>query len=295
MSYREFSEGRLQVTETVTPVGMLRSGRIASDSGNTSFIVEHPLKTEEDFKTQLWIEEHTTYAYNDEGVKSHFGKDGWGQAGLTIGMLVPRGKTAYQIMIEHNVGTEELNYALADYPETVEALWQAMMQNNLDAARLSAECPELDYFLTWEDSSTQNYSPTQYRKYIMPEITAYCDILAANGKYYIQHACGHVKELLQPMMECGVFAVESLSAAPTGNVEVGEARAQIGAGMGIIGGIEPVHFLDLSITELEAYVEQILAEGAGGPFVLANSDSCPPGVTVEKYKLVADVLKRVRV
>jgi hypothetical protein len=54
--------------------------------------------------------------------------------------------------------------------------------------------------------------------------------------------------------------------------------------MGIIGGIEPTMFLNLTIEQLEPYVRGVIAEGAGGPFVLANSDSCPPGVTMEKFK-----------
>jgi len=45
---------------------------------------------------------------------------------------------------------------------------------------------------------------------------------------------------------------------------------------------------------LEPYVESVIADGKGGGFLLANSDSCPPGVTVEKFKLVADVARRFR-
>ncbi len=37
--------------------------------------------------------------------------------------------------------------------------------------------------------------------------------------------------------------------------------------------------------------KQVIADGRGGPFVLANSDSCPPGVTVEKFRLVADIAR----
>lgn len=281
-------KGRIN-QETITPVGALRQVHLRSESGNTHFLIEHPLKTEEDYKVQLWIEEHTQYNLNLQPVQQHFA--GEGCEGLSFGMLVPRGKTAFQLMIEHLAGTEELQYALIDFPETVETLWQAMMANNLRAAALAAEAP-YDYFITWEDSSTQNYSPLQYEQFITPEIRQYCAILGAQGKAYIQHACGHVKDLVAHMKADGVYAVESLSPPPTGNLSLRDARALIGAEMGIIGGIEPVHFLDLPFHDLEAYVEQVIADGAGGPFILANSDSCPPGVTVEKFKLVADVARR---
>jgi len=93
------------------------------------------------------------------------------------------------------------------------------------------------------------------------------------------------------MKNHGVFAVESLSPPPTGNVTVKKAREIIGSDMGIIGGIEPTMFLNLPIDELGEYVEATIEDAKGGPFVLANSDSCPPGVTKEKFKLVADLVK----
>ncbi|MHB1001682.1 MAG: uroporphyrinogen decarboxylase family protein [Armatimonadota bacterium] len=290
ITVNSYNESDRLITETVTPAGTIRMTYRTSIDGGTAFLVEHPLKTEDDFKVQLWIEEHTKFRMaNQAPVKEAVSLDG-----VAIGMLVPRAKTAFQTMIEHLVGTEELVYALYDFPETVEALLQTMVENDLKAARMSAES-DYAYFLTWEDSSTQNYSPALYDKYIAPEIMAYCDILGANSKSYIQHACGHLKNLLPSMKNCGVKMVESLSPSPTGNIEIADARKILGAEVGIIGGIEPTKFLNLSMLELEGYVDQVIRDGSGGPFILANSDSCPPGVTVEKFKLAADVAKRTSV
>ncbi len=288
MKTKNFEENGQAVAVVSTPVGSLRMASARSESGNTSFLVEHPLKTEEDYKVQLWIEEHTRVVRDMEPVTRHFAGDG--REGLSLGMLIPRGKSAYQSLVEHHAGTEELVYAQADFPDTVNALWQAMVAKDMEAARISAES-NYDYFITWEDSSTQNYSPDMYKRYIASEIKQWCDILRTGKKRYIQHACGHLRALIQPMKESGVMAVESLSPYPTGNLTLAEARKLSGSSFGIIGGIEPTQFLRLSMKELGPYVEQVIADGKGGPFVLANSDSCPPGVTVEKFKLVADIAK----
>jgi len=254
--------------------------------------VEHPLKTEEDFKIRMWIEENTRHELRLESVKNHFA--GTNNEGFSIGMLIPRGKSAFQQMVESSVGTVELIYALVDYPDTVDALWQVMVEKNLEAVRLVAETESYEYFLTWEDSGTQNYSPELYKQYIASEIGQWCDLLKANGKNYIQHACGHLKALLAPMKESGAYGVESIPSPPTGNISLKAARELVGSDFCIIGGIEPTKFLNLSIEELEPYTEQAISDGSGGPFVLANSDSCPPGVTVEKFKLVSDIVKRPR-
>jgi hypothetical protein len=286
---RTYEEGPHVTTEIHTPVGKLRWTYRKSAVGNTNFLIEHPLKTLEDFKVQLWIEENTHFEVDLGLVQKHF--IGNGREGLSIGMLLPRDKSAYQSLVEHHVGTEELVYALADYPETVESLWQMMVKNDLQAAKLAVESGAYQYYLTWEDSSTQNYSPRQYLRYIASEIAQWCELLDANGMRYIQHACGHLKHLLPMMKESGVFAVESISPPPTGNITLRDTRALVGNNFGIIGGIEPTQFLNLSLQDLGPYVEQVIADGQGGPFILANSDSCPPGVTVEKFSLVAEIAK----
>lgn len=280
--------GDRTLTRLTTPVGELEMVSMSSEVGNTNFLVEHPLKTEDDFKVQMWLEEHTRLEFDPAPVKAHFA--GEGREGLSLGMLIPRGKSAFQHLVEHLVGTEELVYALMDFPETVESLWQIMVARDLEAVKLAREAA-YDYFITWEDSSTQNYSPTQYDRFIGSEIGHWCDLLAASGKKYIQHACGHVGALVSRMKAHGVFAIESISPPPTGNISIRDARHQIGE-MGIIGGIEPTQFLNLSEPELEKYVESVIEEAQGGPFVLANSDSCPPGVTIEKFKRVAQIARR---
>ncbi len=283
---RNYNDGELDVTEFVTPIGSIRYGYASSGNSNTAFLVEHPLKTEADFKVLLWIEEHTSFQMGDQGpVREHLEMDG-----LAIGMLTPRGKTAFQSLIEHYVGTEEMAYALCDYPDIVETLLETMVANDIKAARIAAESG-YDYFLTWEDSSTTNYSPNQYLRYIEPEIRKYCAILGESSKSYIQHACGHVKDILVPMKRSGIKAIESVSTMPTGNVTLKEVRQVMGSDSAIIGGIEPTKLLNMPLNELETYVNEVIDECSTGPFVLANSDSCPPGVSIEKFKLISRIVR----
>ena len=285
---RTAEEGDRRITITETPVGTLRMSHMRSVSGNTEFIVEHPLKTPEDFKIQMWIEEHKHYELDLGPVVEHLAGDG--REGVSVGMLLPRGKSAYQLLVEHLVGTEELIYAVADFPDVVEELLDVMVTNDLAAVSLAVEAP-YEYFLSWEDSSTQNYSPGQYDRYIGSEIGEWCRILGHYGKRYLQHACGHVRDLVARMQAHGAYGVESISPPPTGNIGIAEARAAVGDGFAIIGGIEPVTFLNLQGAKFDAYVERVISEGGGGPFVLANSDSCPPGVTVEKFARVAEIAR----
>jgi len=282
-------EGDRAITTVDTPVGQLVSEHLRSTQGGTWFLTRHPLRTPEDFRVQLWIEQRTTAAWDDAEACRHLANDG--QTGLSVGMLHPWGKTAFQRLVEHHVGTEELAYIMADDPGPVEELVAAMRRNHLAAVRLCAERGPYDWWLTWEDSSTQNYSPAQYRRWIAPEIAAWCSTLAAHGRRYMQHACGHVHALLPIMAGSGIAAIESVSPRPTGNVRIADVRAAFGPALGIVGGIEPVEFLSMADDRFDAYVEATIAEAAGGPFVLANSDSCPPGVPVERFRRVAAIAR----
>ncbi len=182
-------------------------------------------------------------------------------------------------------------YLLADDSKPVEALFVAMRRNHVAAVRLCAERGPYDWWLSWEDSSTQNYSPVQYRRWIAPEIAQWCAELAKHQRRYMQHACGHVRLLLPLMRASGIAAIESVSLRPTGNVTIDEVRAVFGSELGIIGGIEPVELFSLPDVGFDAYVEATMAAGAGGPFVLSNSDSCPPGVPVERLRRIAAIVR----
>ncbi len=285
------SENGDRIVEAVeTPVGVLTSEQRRSPEGRTSFLTVHPLRSRADFQVQLWIEQHLRVVHDPQAAVQHLAGDG--REGLSVGMLLPAMKSAFQRLIENLVGTEEMAYAMADFPEEVEVLLAAMVANDERAVRLCAEHGPYDWWITWEDSSTQNYSPRQYQRHIAPQIAAWCRILDGHGRRYMQHACGHVRDLLAPMRASGISAIESVSPRPTGNVQLSEVRTALGSRIGIVGGIEPVEFLNMPDARFDAYVEETIAAGGGGPFVLANSDSCPPGVPVPRFQRVTEIVAR---
>ena len=288
---RDLPQGREEII--TTPVGSLtlRWERTAQ-AANTLFLVEHPVRNVEDLKTLCYIEEHSSLNIDMTSWNRHVQKN---PDGLHMPLLLPRCKSAFQSLVEHWVGTEQLAYLMVDHPQEFAATWKVMAKNDRQAAQLAADTGISRWWITWEDSSTQNYSPDIYRQFIAPEIAAWCSMLATRGQHYVQHACGHLRDLLPIMKTQGLAAVESLSPCPTGNLTLAQARNIMGPDLPIIGGIEPVTFLTTAEKDLEAYLHQVYADNAGGRLVLANSDSCPPGVTVEKFAIVAKVTRSLKI
>jgi hypothetical protein len=54
----------------------------------------------------------------------------------------------------------------------------------------------------------------------------------------------------------------------------------------IISGIEPTFFMNSSKEELEEHIDLMCSHFKGRRFILANADSCPPSVHVEKFGIV---------
>jgi uroporphyrinogen-III decarboxylase len=293
----ETHSGDLVRTEYHTRVGTLTATQCHSPVGNTLFLVEHPVKTREDFLILAYLVEHMRIWPDYQAVQEAI--DALGEDGLLVSLTGLFGKTPFQSLVETWVGTEELIFALADYPETVEEALAVMSEKAFEAVRIAVDSPA-EAFISWEDSSTQNISPKMFARYIAPDLTRWGQEFHAAGKLFLHHACGHLRGLLPHIAVEEIDMLESISPPPTGNIEIWDARSVLPDRIGVIGGIEPVRFLTLDLNALSLYVEELLDRVQRGPnrlrrYILANSDSCPPGVSVEKLKRVTEIARSWRI
>jgi hypothetical protein len=265
-----------------TPIGSLKAVYDYSPSGDTWFLMEHPVKTASDFKILKYLANDTILEPDYENYRAELAKN---PDVLYLPLITPFTKTAFQSMIEFWVGTEELSYLEADYPEAVEEALTAMHRVSMEGARISAASPA-QAFISWEDTSTTNISPSWYEQYILPEINGWCEMLHGAGKLYIQHACGHLRQLAPLIGASKIDAIESLSEPPTGNITVAEFSELIPKHITIIGGIEPTFLLRSGREELEARVDFLCRHFKGRRFIMANADSCPPAVNIDKFGII---------
>ncbi|MGI5894893.1 MAG: uroporphyrinogen decarboxylase family protein [Candidatus Merdivicinus sp.] len=284
----EKKDGNHRYRTVYTPKGELHSVYTYVAQSNTWFLTEHPVKSIDDFPAAIAYFRDLVVEDNIQNLNQQI--ELLGEDGLYIALVGAFSKSSYQYLLEHVIGTENLIYLTMDYPDAIKELVDALSEKNRQTIQFTAES-KIEACLSWEDSSTTNLSPSLYEEYIAPEIQSWCTLLKQSNKMYIQHACGHVKDLLLPMANQGITAVESLSPPPTGNVTIEQAAKLLPPQVGIIGGIEPVQFLNDSVEQLLDYVEMLCHIMKGRGFVLANSDSCPPGVKYEKFQAIAQYLK----
>lgn len=267
-----------------TPVGNLDIRYVYTPEGNTWFLTKHPVKTEEDYKILTYLNDNMIivpdFSKYEAGIKA------MGDEALLIPIIGSEMKSAFQSLLENWVGTEELAYAVYDYPDTLQECLAAMKRNSKKAAEYAVQCGAESYIF-WEDSSTGNLSPSFFKDYIADEISMWADILHKEGRYLIHHACGQLRGLIPEMAKTGIDMIESVSPPPTGDIYTYEARKMLPDSIGLIGGIEPTVLLNYNIDDLAVYVFEIIEKTGKRKFILGNADSCPPGVEIEKFRMIS--------
>lgn len=280
--------GKKKYTTYETPVGTLTECSTFSDNANSWFLTDHPVKTEEDFRVLQYLFEKMKL--REDFSPFHELWEEVGEEGLVVPVIGALMKTPFQTLVEQWCGTVDLTYALYDFPEIVEECLATMNAKSIEAVEISVKS-NAEAFIFWEDSSTTNISPDFFRRYTAPIITKWGDIIHKNEKLLIHHARGHIRDLLPLMNETSIDMIESISPPPTGNIDIDQAFKLLDNDKGLIGGIEPVFFKNCTMKELEERVDFLCQTAKGRRFILANSDSCPPGVEYEKFVAVSKMVQ----
>ena len=286
---RETVSGRERYRTYETPVGSLTEKYVYSPSGDTTYLVGHPVETAEQFKILQYIYEHMEISEDAKSFEADLRR--YGDDALLLPVVGVECKTAFQSLVEHWVGTENLAYALCDESEAVEECLAVMQARDEETVRLSLNSAA-DGYIFWEDSSTTNISPAFFDKYTLPQVNRWGEMIHASGRLLVHHACGHIRDLLPLMAGMNIDAVESITPPPTGNVTLQEASRLLPKRVALIGGLDPVRLLSGTVDEVRADARALLRDLKGRRFVLANSDSCPPGVEYEKFLAVLDEVER---
>ena len=127
----------------------------------------------------------------------------------------------------------------------------------------------------------------------MPEINAWGHLIHSAGKLLIHHACGHLRDLIPLMATTEIDAIESISPPPTGNITLREAASLLPQRIALIGGLEPVRLLTGTIEQVLEDARALLMDMKDRRYILANSDSCPPGVEYEKFLAVSKLVNQL--
>lgn len=286
---RNESGGSKRRTVYETAVGTLTEEYTYSSAANSWFLTGHPVQDENDFKTLMYLYENVRVEENLDEFSREYKK--LGRNGLILPAIGINSKTAFQSLVEHWCGTQGVAYSVYDYPELLEDCLELMWEKDRKTVEIALQSPA-EGFIFWEDSSTTNISPEFFRRYTVPQINEWGERLHRDGRLLVHHACGHLRDFMPLIAESSIDALESISPPPTGNISAEEIRAALPERIALIGGIEPTFLLKSSREELLIQTEKLLQNMKGSRYILANSDSCPPGVDYDKFEDISKLASK---
>jgi uroporphyrinogen-III decarboxylase len=271
-----------------TPFGTLtyreKMAEELKEAAGTGARVEYPFKSPADYDALQFLIEHTEVMENYEP----YGRfaDSIGDDGLALpfsGHLA-----AHQLMINF-MGYETFYYELHDHGQRVEALIDALTEQQRQILSLAADCPAqaIEVGANYDEQMTP---PPIFDRFFAPFYREARDVLSAAGKILVVHGDGEMRVLLEKLMECGVQVVEALTPQPMTSIDVAATRKLWGDRVAMWGGLASVILTDaFSDEEFERYLADLWrAVAPGNRFVLGFGDNVPTDAQFGRIRRIAE-------
>ncbi len=181
------------------------------------------------------------------------------------------------------VGFEKLCHLLADDPDLVECVFEAVGETLVRYYEIAAAHPAVGACIDnddWGFKTQTMLSPRHMRQYVFPWHKRIVAAIHAAGNPAILHSCGHFERILDDM---AAIAIDARHSYEDTILPVEEAYERYRDRFAIIGGID-VDFVCRSAPE-EVYAGRAMlerADGRGG-YALGTGNSVPDYVPDENY------------
>lgn len=166
------------------------------------------------------------------------------------------GPSTIPFLLEEIIGVQEFYYLLTDHRQEMDILFDTIHKKHLQAFEILAKGP-LETVILCENTSTHYISPDIYRKYNLPHVKDFVDIMHANGKKAIIHMCGHIKNLLPLMKDVEMDGIHALTPPPTGDTPWEYALDVLGEDLIIIGALDPAIWIMDPIEKISETLDQL--------------------------------------
>ena len=221
--------------------------------------IKYPVETKTDLSILLEMWEACQIIPVSDGCWESFSRteNEVGEDGLFAPTLLP---SPVQQLIENECGPENFYYLLNDERELMEQTMAAMYGIRRTEYRFMAENTPFELIIPVENTSTSLISPDIYRKYTLPHMREYSDIMHRNGKKSVIHMCGHLKNLMDEFKDADIDGIHALTPPTIGDCPYETALDALGDGLIIIGVLDPTVFQNpyANAGEIRACVKRIL-------------------------------------
>lgn len=277
-------EGSLLVETLETPIGTLTGTWGFTDMhGWIPHPVKHLVTGHEELKIFAYAVEHL-YLEEPEPDFENFtmAEKAIGEAGIATTSFL---NTPLMDLIETCWGLDNTYYLLNDYSDEVEAILDRLHQvQRLVVERIAGSPAKV--VIEYENTSSTLLSPKIFRRYCLPALNEYADILRAADKIFLVHMCGKLQAFAGDLASARFDGIADISPHPTGNFRLDQAASAL-PGKVLIGGIDATTFIDSDLPRVEAKIAALIESIKPYPGILLGSaDTAPRGTPLETFRLI---------
>lgn len=224
-------EGRPVVRRTyTTPVGSVSQAEFREPGtyqwhanrswrDSTPWLVEHLIKTPDDYRAACYIAEHTEYAADYFPIEQAL--DWLGGEGLVLDSLP---HSPLQTLLISWIGTDNnaFYYHLADFPDLVDSLYQALFRARLPLYEIAARSPA-PAAMHGDNVDGWMINPGLFERYLLPVYEAEAAALHARGKLLAVHMDGRLANLKSLIARAPIDIIDGFHPIPMGDLPLREA------------------------------------------------------------------------
>jgi hypothetical protein len=284
---KKWWEGTKEYTEYFTPKGNLRSCWQKLADSFTSAPIEHLVKTKQDLPILRFLYENIIYepGYNFTNQRlNHVG-----DVGIVV-CYTP--KTPFMQLVALDAGIENLTFIIHDAPDEFQETLHVMEQALEKAVNITIDSPA-DAIMIPENLSSEVVGERFFEKYMRRIQEKWAKQIADAGKYSLIHMDGTLKGLLRQECSVGVTALEGLTPAPVGDLDI-EQWADYSEDTNTIfwGGIPGSYFTSLvKDEEFQRHVKHVLSVVVKNPrYVLGVADQVPPDALEHRVRRIRELV-----
>lgn len=268
-------EDSTTITRYQTPYGTLTCrDRMAAELKNAAgdaARIEFPFKDANDYDALQYLIEHTQVVENFDA----YGKFVEAIGGDGVALPFTGHLPAHNLMINY-MGYQTFYYELHDHPGRLEALIQALTEQQRQILRLATECPAtaIEVGGNYDEHMTP---PPIFDTFFAPFYREVRPLLESHDKILVVHGDGEMRRLLERLMACGVQVVEALTPKPMTTIDVAATRRLWQDRVCMWGGLPTVMLTEVfSDEQYEQYLEELFrAVAPGDRFILGFGDNVP--------------------
>jgi hypothetical protein len=279
------------IIEYIAPVGKLRLKYEVAESmvalrGVEPYLMEHLIKTEEDYRTAEYIIEHAEIVPQFDKIMAD--EKDLGDHGFVVPCLH---RIPFQQALLEYLGEIPLFTALYDSPQLLDRLIYLLDQQLVEILHQMTDLPSI-YVEFGDNLDGMMTNPKLFEKYSLPYYQKYADILHGQGKKVGSHTDGNLRPLLQLLADSGLDVCESFSPAPLTECTFQETWETWKNGPMIWGGFpSPILEERTSEEQFREFVHRILETVGSQNIILGVGDMVLGNNLIERVEYIAKAVE----